>query len=77
MVVKAADVETPKSVQVENMEVGTAIDNKELAGSAKEFDASVTRVYCWTKITAATPPVTVKHVWYADDKKEAEIPARD
>ena len=56
------------------MAVGTGIDNKEISGEAARFDATVDRVYCWTKVTADHVPATIKHVWTLDGKKEAEIP---
>jgi hypothetical protein len=62
------------TVQLDKMAVGTAIDNKELAGTATEFDSSVQRLYCWSKVTAANPPAKITHVWYADGTKEAEVP---
>ena len=72
--VKADVAEQPKAVDIEKIAVGTAIDNKELTGTAKEFDASMNRVYCWTKVTASNPPTKINHVWYAEDKQEAEVP---
>ena len=62
------------NVTVEKIAIGTAIENKEISGEAAQFDGSVTRVFCWTKITSDQTPVTVKHVWTADGKKEAEVP---
>ena len=59
---------------MDKMAVGIAIDNKELSGEAAQYDSTVSRVYCWTKISADQAPTTVKHVWYADGKKEAEVP---
>lgn len=63
-----------KNLNVEKIAVGTAIDNKELSGTGTDFQTSINRVYCWTRITATNPPVQIKHIWYADGKKEAEIP---
>jgi len=69
----AAQKESKGTTQVDKIAIGTAIDNKELSGEAKEFDASVGRVYCWTKVSSANAPAEIKHVWYANDKKEAEV----
>jgi len=60
-------------VKVEKLAIGTAVDNKEITGEAAEFPESAGRVYCWTKVTAEQVPATVKHVWTADGKKEAEV----
>src|SRR4051812_23321147 len=59
---------------VEKIAVGTAIDQKELAGAAVQFPASVGRLYCWMKVQQAKGPVELRHVWYVDGKKEAEVP---
>src|SRR5439155_16212308 len=48
--------------------------NKEISGEAAQFDGSTTRVYCWTKVTSDQAPATLKHVWSADGKQEAEVP---
>ena len=61
------------NVTVEKIAVGTAIDNKEISGEAGEFPSSTERVYCWTKVASDQTPVTIKHVWSADGKKEAEV----
>ncbi len=62
------------NVSVEKIAVGTAVENKEISGEAAQFDGSVSRVYCWTKVTTDQTPVTIKHVWSAEGKKEAEVP---
>lgn len=62
------------NIKVEKIAVGSAIDNKEISGEAAQFAASVGRVYCWTKVTTDQTPVTIKHVWSADGKQEAEVP---
>jgi hypothetical protein len=56
------------------MAVGTAIDNKEISGEAAQFPETVERLYCWMKVSADQTPVTLKHVWYVDGQKEAEVP---
>jgi len=42
-------------------------------GEATEFDVSVGRVYCWMKIISQNVPTTIKHVWYNDEEKAAEV----
>ena len=67
-------VEAPKPYQVEKIALGTGVEARELVGEATEFDASVGRIYCWTRITSQNVPTTIKHVWYADGEKAAEVP---
>ena len=63
-----------KAVTVEGMAIGTAIQDKELLGEAASFDASIGKVYCWTPVRAKIVPTAIKHVWYLDGEKVAEVP---
>ena len=65
--------EAPKLDQVEKIALGTGVESRELVGEASEFDVSVGRVYCWTKINSQNVPTTIKHVWYTDEKEAAEV----
>src|SRR5213594_4128862 len=66
--------EAPKLDQVEKIALGTGVESRELVGEATEFDVSVGRIYCWTKIISQNVPTTIKHVWYADEQQVAEVP---
>jgi hypothetical protein len=70
----AAQKEPPKGLSVEKAVVATSVENHEPVGEATEFEASVGKVYCWTKVVAETVPTKIKHVWYVDDKQVSEIP---
>ena len=65
--------EAPKLVQVEKIALGTGLESRELVGEATEFDVSAGRIYCWTKIVSQNVPTTIKHVWYTDEQKPAEV----
>ena len=65
--------EPPKTIHVEKIAIGTSLESRELVGASTEFDDSAGRVYCWTKIVSETVPTTIKHVWYADSEKAAEV----
>jgi hypothetical protein len=69
----AATPAAAANITVEKIAVGAAIDNKEISGEAASFPSSTERVYCWTKVSSDQTPVTIKHVWSADGKKEAEV----
>jgi hypothetical protein len=60
--------------KVERIAFATSVENREPVGESSEFDQSVGRVWCWTKISASNPPVEVKHVWYKDGEKVLEVP---
>lgn len=62
------------SLTIDKIAVGTAIDNRTLEGAADTFDASAPRLYCWMRVTAATPPATLKHVWRLNGAPVAEVP---
>lgn len=62
------------SVEVLDALVGTGVENREPIGAAESFDATVTRVYCWTRAKASSTPVTLHHVWSRDGEKVSEVP---
>jgi hypothetical protein len=61
-----------QGLKVEKAVAATGVENREPVGENREFEASVGRVYCWTKIAAQTTPTTIKHVWYVGDHKVFE-----
>ena len=61
-------------LQVAEVAIGTGITDKELVGNTTDFNISVGRVYCWSKITAENVPTVIRHVWYVDGDKIAEVP---
>jgi len=65
--------QAPKPYQVEKIALGTGVESRELVGEATEFDVSVGRIYCWTKIISQNVPTTIKHVWYTDEEQGAEV----
>ncbi len=70
----AAQKESPKGLSVEKAVAATSVEDHEPVGEAKEFNASVGKVYCWTKVVAETVPTKIKHVWYVDNQQVSEIP---
>jgi hypothetical protein len=68
----AASAESP--VSVESIVFARSVESREPVGAAKEFEASVTQVFCWTKLSAKTLPAAVKHVWYNAGRKLLEVP---
>ncbi len=73
---KSTAVPTAPSGLAASVAVGTAIQDRVLLGQATEFNASIGRIYCWSKITGKGTPATIKHVWYADGKILAEVPLK-
>jgi hypothetical protein len=61
-----------QGLKVEKAVAATGVENREPVGEATEFEASVGKVYCWSKIAAETVPTTIKHVWYQGEQKVFE-----
>ena len=70
----AAPAESTSGIDMLSAGVGTGVENRELLGEATQFDTSVTKLYCLTKIQASATPTAVKHVWSVDGKVVNEIP---
>lgn len=70
----AGEQKAAAAVTVVKMVTAAGVEKREAVGETAAFDASVTQVYTWAKLTAETTPVTVKHVYYLDGKKVREIP---
>jgi hypothetical protein len=67
-----AAAESP--VSVDSMVFARSVESREPVAAAKEFEAAVTQVVCWTKLSAKTVPAGVKHVWYNSGRKLLEVP---
>jgi hypothetical protein len=73
----AAALEKPagtadEGLKVEKAVAATSVENREPVGEATEFEASVGKVYCWSKVATETVPTTIKHVWYQGEQKVFE-----
>ena len=61
------------AIKVEKITVATGVENREPVGEAAAFDSTAGKVFTWTKISAETTPVTIKHVYYREGKMVREI----
>jgi hypothetical protein len=68
----AAAAESP--VSVDSIVFARSVESREPVGAATEFDSSVARVFCWTRLSAKAPPASVTHVWYKAERKLLEVP---
>lgn len=59
------------AVKVEKIVNAAAVEKREPVGEAVSFAAG--KVYTWTRVTAENVPARIKHVYYKDGKKAAEI----
>ncbi len=60
-------------IKVEKIAACAGVSGREPSGEASSFDASAGRVYVWTRIAAEKPPVKIKHVYYLDGVRQAEV----
>jgi hypothetical protein len=60
-------------IKVEKIVAAVSVEKREPVGETSSFPAGTARVYIWTRITAQTAPVRIKHVYYHEDKKAAEV----
>ncbi len=61
-------------VSVDSIVFASNVESREPVGAAKEFEASVTQVFCWTKLSVKTLPAAVNHVWYNAGRKLLDVP---
>lgn len=60
-------------VAVENIAIGTAVEERVLQGAAASFPASTGRVYCHHRTKTTVAPTTIRHVWSKDGEVRGEI----
>lgn len=60
-------------ITIEKIVTAVSVENREPVDETSTFDKTAGRVYTWTKVAATATPVKLKHVYYAANKKVAEI----
>jgi hypothetical protein len=58
---------------VEKIATAASVENREPVNETAAFDKATERVFTWTRVTAAQVPAKIKHVYYSDGKKVAEV----
>jgi len=64
---------TAQNMSIEEIVFCSSIENRQPVGVDSSFSSDVERIYCFTKLIGANTEKTVKHIWYFNDKKKAEI----
>jgi len=54
------------------IQVGTAVENRDIVGAADSFASSVGKVFCWSRVTGASG-TTLKHVWLRNDTEVSAV----
>jgi len=70
---ESAEKNSAPVIKVEKIVTAAAVESREPVGETAAFDKTTPRVYTWTKIAAEQTPLKIKHVYYADEKKVAEV----
>lgn len=61
------------ALQVEQMDICTAVEDRQPVGVDTSFSTEVERVFCFTKIIGAEDTTKISHVWYYNDKEMARL----
>ena len=63
-----------QNLSVETIEIGTAVENREIVGADSSFAPTVENLFCFTKINGAQDTTEVYHVWFYKDEEKARTP---
>jgi hypothetical protein len=69
--VSAADAAVTLSAEIK---IGTGLENREVVGAADTFAAGTPQLVGWTRITGATKPTQIIHVWKLNGKEISSVP---
>ena len=64
---------TAQNMSVEEIVFCTSIADRQPVGIDTTFSSDIERIYCFTKIVGVNAEESVKHIWYFNDEKKAEI----
>lgn len=56
------------------LKIGSDVQNREVVGETASFGADTEKVVAWTRVTGATQPVQIMHVWKHDGKEISRVP---
>ena len=62
------------ALQVEDVKIGTGVHARVATGISTNFDASVGKLYAFTRIVGADGDTRVYHKWYHGDELMADVP---
>lgn len=62
------------ALQVEDVNIGTGVHARVATGISRHFDASVGKLYAFTRIVGAQGDTHVYHKWYHGDQLMADVP---
>ncbi len=70
---KSLPEKQPPEISAEVL-IARSISKHQAVDAGTNFSKDVGILYCWSLIRAGNIPVTIKHIWYFENKKIVEIP---
>jgi len=64
-----AKAQEEPTVKVEKGVICRDVQNREFIGEGTEFEATVGKLFCYTKIVGAQEPIEITHIWYYKDEE--------
>lgn len=61
-------------IKVDEMKLGTGVENKDIVGEATSFASTTEKVYCWMKLSGGSQGSSVTVKWYLNDSPAGEVP---
>lgn len=71
--VQPAQKPAAPTVKVDKLVIAATVEDRIPKGEAATFPGDTKNVFAWTRIVAESVPTKVKHVYYADGKRVAEV----
>jgi hypothetical protein len=68
----AAVAEAP-TLTLEDIQICTAVEDRQPVGAGTVFPDNLEKIYCFTKIVGATDTISIYHVWYMGDKEVSKV----
>ena len=69
----AAVTQEQPALVLEEIQICTAVEDRQPTGVGTVFPDSLDKIYCFTKIAGAVEPTNVYHVWYFGDVEIARV----
>lgn|SRR5574341_862675 len=67
------DTTAAPTLKVDQILVGTGIENREAVGVDTVFSSAVGKVYCWVLVTGAETETQITFVWHHQGSQVAEV----
>ncbi|NUM80140.1 DUF2914 domain-containing protein [bacterium] len=61
-------------IKVDEIKLGTGVENKDIVGEATSFASTTEKVYCWMKLSGGSQGSSVTVKWYLNNSPAGEVP---